>query len=326
VTPKPDVAVVVLAAGQGTRMRSAKPKVLHDVAGKPILAHVLAAASVLAPERTVVVVGHGADEVRARCGLPGVEFALQSEQLGTGHAVLAAAEVLGPWGGTLLVLNGDAPLLTSESLARLLGAHHAGGEGMTLLTYEVDDPSGLGRVVRGADGRVERIVEERDTDAATRALREVSPGCYAFDPRVWGLLRSLGAGNAAGEYYLTDVVTAYLSAGLPVRAVLGDDESRLLVGVNDRAQLAEAERLLRDRTRRRWLEGGVTMQAPATTVIDDTVELGRDVELEPGVILRGRTRVGDGARIGAYAVIDDCTVAAGAQVAPLTVARGRRLD
>lgn len=320
------LAVVVMAAGEGTRMRSRLPKVLHEAAGATLLAHVLAAVAPLRPERLVVVVRHGAEQVRAALADAPVECVDQGPRDGTGAAVAATRAALEGAFDTLLVLNGDAPLLRSESLERLLATQRAGGSGMSILSYEVDDPRGLGRVLRTATGEVAAIVEERDASAVERAVREVNPGTYAFDERVWSLLERLGDDNAAGEYYLTDVVAAYRAAGAPVRAVLGDDETRLLVGVNDRAQLARAEALLRARVRARWLTEGVTMQAPESTMIDADVRLARDVVLEPGVLLRGACTVGEGARVGAYAVLRDCAVAAGAVVAPHTVASGRRFD
>jgi bifunctional UDP-N-acetylglucosamine pyrophosphorylase / glucosamine-1-phosphate N-acetyltransferase len=322
VSPRP--TVMVMAAGQGTRMRSRLPKVLHEAAGRPLLGHVLRAARGLDPEAIIVIVGHGADDVRARFADAGVAFVDQPRQRGTGDAVACCAAAVAGRSGPFVVLSGDGPLVTAASLRALLADHAAaGGDGMTMLTYEVVDPAGLGRVRRGPDGSVLEIVEERDADAATLALHEVNPGTYAFDARLWTLLPSLSAANAAGEYYLTDLVAAYRRAGAPVRAVRGDDETRDLVGVNDRAQLAIADRLLRDRARRGWLEAGVTMIDPGTAYLDDDVVLGVDVTLEPGVTLAAGTRVGDGARIGAYAHLTGCEVEAGAAIAPHTVARGR---
>jgi bifunctional UDP-N-acetylglucosamine pyrophosphorylase/glucosamine-1-phosphate N-acetyltransferase len=239
--------VIILAAGQGKRMRSTLPKVLHEAAGKPLLGHVLDAARTTNPREIVVVVGHGAEEVKARFADQGLRFALQREQLGTGHAVAAARDVLEEVAGPYLVLFGDGPLVTPESLQDVFQAHHSGGGGLTLLTYEVEDPSGLGRVVRTTDGALEAIVEERDAPAELLGLREVSPGTYLLDDHLWSLLATLKSDNAAGEYYLTDLVAAYRERGLPLRAVQGFDETRLLVGVNDPEQLAVADRLLRAR-------------------------------------------------------------------------------
>jgi bifunctional UDP-N-acetylglucosamine pyrophosphorylase / glucosamine-1-phosphate N-acetyltransferase len=316
--------VMVMAAGQGTRMRSRRPKVLHEAAGRPLLEHVLIAARGLDPDVLVVIVGHGADEVRARFADPGLTFVDQPRQRGTGDAVACCASAVADRPGPFVVLSGDGPLLTAATLRALLAAHAAaGGEGMTMLTYEVDDPAGLGRVLRGPDDAVLGIVEERDADAPTRAIREVNPGTYVFDARLWTLLPDLSAANAAGEYYLTDLVAAYQRVGAPVRAVRGDDETRLLVGVNDRAQLALADRLLRERARRAWLAAGVTMVDPSSVYLDDDVALSGDVTLEPGVVLAAGTRVGEGARIGAYAHLSACEVDPGGAVPPHTVAVGR---
>ena len=293
-------------------MRSRLPKVLHEAAGVPMLAHVLDAARTLDPEPLLVVVGHGADAVRARFADAGVGFVVQERQRGTGDAVAVCAEALAGHPGPVVVLNGDGPLVEASSLARLLDAHAAvGGEGMTL---------------RGRDGGVRAIVEERDADEATRALREINPGTYAFDERLWDLLPTLGHANAAGEVYLTDLVVAYLQDGRRVRAVRADDETRRLVGVNDRMQLALADRLLRDRLRRRWMTAGVTMVDPGSVFLDADVALSVDVTLEPGVVLAAGTRVGEGARIGAYAHLSACDVLEGALVPPHTVARGRTFD
>jgi bifunctional UDP-N-acetylglucosamine pyrophosphorylase / glucosamine-1-phosphate N-acetyltransferase len=321
-----DLAVVVLAAGRGVRMRTSLPKTLHEVAGRPLVLHVLAALDALAPARRVVVVGYGAERVIETLARDDITYAHQETLLGTGDALRSAGVALGPWPGAVLVVNGDDVLVEAAVLRQLVDMQAAGGPGMTLLTYEVADPRGLGRIVRGSDGHVERIVEERDADDATRAIREVNPGSYVFDSLVWELLGDLDTRNGAGEYYLTDVVAAYLERGAPVRAVRGAHDGVAPLGVNDRAQLARAERSLRDRLHRRWLAEGVTMVAPESTHLDVDVTLAPDVTLEPGVILRRGTTVGEGARIGAYAVLAACTVAPGARVAPHTVATSRRFE
>ena len=321
-TSGPDLALVVLAAGKGTRMRSRLHKVLHPVAGRPMLEHVLRAAAPVGPERTVVVVGHGAAEVEARFSGMGVEFVFQREQLGTGHALLQSRELLERFDGDIMVLNGDAPLLTEAPLRSLHEHHRRTGAGMTLLTYEVDRPFGFGRVVRWRDGGVARIVEQGEVDEVTSSIREVNPGFYLFDRRVFSVAAGLRNDNPTGEYLITDLVALYSRAGHSVQAVLARDDAISVIGVNTRAQLAEAEQILRDRIRRGWLEEGVTMHCPDQTFIDDTVVLGRDVLLEPGVVLRGATRVGEGAQVGAYACLTDCLVNPEAVVAPHTVAVG----
>lgn len=317
-------AVVILAAGQGTRMRSALPKVLHEVAGRPLVEHVIRAVQALS-SRIIVVTGHGALEVEARLRDYPVSFVRQEEQLGTGHAFLQTQPLLADFEGPVMLLNGDAPLLTAPPLAALLARRHKTGAGMVLLTCEVTDPTGLGRVVRDSGGEVVRIVEEKEATTEERAIREVNPGFYLFDVGVFALVRELGNDNDAGEYYITDLVNLYHRQGRTVQAVLEPGELALQVGVNDREQLAYAERLLRDRIRRCWLHAGVTMIAPEQTFIDDTVRLAEDVTLYPGVWLKGKTVVGRGAAVGPYAVLEDCTVEPGAKVAPFSVRREERL-
>jgi bifunctional UDP-N-acetylglucosamine pyrophosphorylase/glucosamine-1-phosphate N-acetyltransferase len=315
-------AAIILAAGHGTRMKSSLPKMLHEVAGRPVLEHVLRAVLPLEPARTLVVVGHGAERVRERFRDMGVSFVLQERQLGTGHALRTALPELAEFSGDVMVLNGDAPLVTSETLGALRQGHREVQAGMTMLTYRVADPTGLGRIVRDDEGRLLRIVEEKDASAAEREIDEIGPGLYIFDRNVGELAGRLGNSNAQGEYYITEMPGLYLEAGLPVHTVLGRDETGQLVGVNDRAQLAQAERILRDRIRRRWLAEGVTMIAPEQTFIDDTVELARDVLLEPGVVLRGRVRLGEGVRVGAYSVLADVEIGPGEVVPPHTVRSG----
>lgn len=238
-------AVVILAAGQGTRMRSPLPKVLHEAAGKPLLEHVLLAVTPLGPERTVVIVGHRADDVEARFRDYPVTFVRQDFGLGygTGLALKQTQGALSGFAGDLLVLNGDGPLVKTATLRALVQAQAEQGEGMTLLTCVVRDPYGLGRIVRKDDGSVARIVEEKDATPEERALREINPGLYVFDRHVFELAAQLSNDNTSGEYYITDMVDLYLKAGYRVQGVLGDDETEVL-GVNDREQLALVERIL----------------------------------------------------------------------------------
>lgn len=313
-------AAVVLAAGQGTRMRSTVPKMLHEAAGRPILEHVLRAVAPLEPTRVVVVVGHGSEEVRARFAGRGIEFVEQREQLGTAHAFLQSERVLGDLDGDLMVLNGDGPLLTTDSLRSLLRAPGE-GDGMALLTCEIPHPEGYGRVVRNSGGAVSGIVEEKDANEAQRRIREINPGTYLFRRGAFARARRVGNDNAAGEYYLTDLVRIHLDEGLGVATAPCKSPDEAL-GVNTRAQLAEAERVLQERLRSAWMANGVTMLDPRTTYLHDTVTFGRDVVLGQGVVLEGRCQVADAARIGAYACLRDCVVAGGAAVPPHTVAVG----
>lgn len=318
-------AAVVLAAGAGTRMRSSRHKVLHEVAGAPLLEHVLRAVEPLGPRRVVVVVGHLGEQVKERFAGRGLVFAEQRELLGTGHALwqaeAQALEAFAPGeAGIVLVLVGDAPLVSSETLRRLLEAQGS-GPGMTLLTAEVPDPNGLGRIVRAADGTVERIVEHKDATPEQRAINEINAGFYAFDSGVFAHCRQLSRDNAQGELYITELLDIYRAAGLPTRAVTAGSYQEVLAA-NDRAELAAVDKVLRDRLRRRWLLAGVTMVAPETVFLDESVSLGRDVTLHPGVHLLGATTVGEGATVGPYAVLTDCRVEAGARVPPHTVAAG----
>jgi len=317
------LAVIILAAGAGTRMKSNTPKMLHEAAGKPLVGHVVDAALPLGAQHTLLVIGHGAGQVRDALSDRDVTFVLQEEQLGTGHAVKVALAQLDGFEGDVMVLTGDAPLLTSETLQRLRDSHRSSGAGASLLVYDAPDPTGLGRIVRDEAGKLARIVEEKDATPEEKAITEINPGFFIFDSHLRGFLDRLSNDNAQGEYYLTEVPLFYLEAGLEVHTVQGLDETGQLVGVNNRVQLAQAEKLLRDRIRRHWLLEGVTMIAPETTWIDAQVQLGRDVILEPGVILKGNTIVGDGARIGAYSVLEDATVNEGEVLEPLTTNRDR---
>ena len=320
------VTVVILAAGQGTRMRSAVPKMLHEAAGVPLLEHVVRAVKPLEPERVVLVIGHGADQIRERFESADVTFAEQRERRGTGHALMQANDAVRGTSGPLLVLNGDGPLIRSETLARLVEEQRKnGGVGMTLLTAVLDDPTGLGRIVRNPDdGTVAAIVEEKDADDDTRAIREVNPGFYVFDQDAFAFADRLDDDNASGEYYITDMVGLYLAAGRPVRAVLAPSQEEVLA-VNDRVQLARVDAVLRDRVRERWMRAGVTMIAPEQVFLDDGVVLESDVVLHPGVCLRGATVVRSGAVIGPYAVLTDCEVTEGAVVPPHAVIASRRV-
>ncbi len=247
-------AVVILAAGAGTRMRSSRHKVLHEAAGLPLLEHVLRATDELDARRVVVVVGHLGEQVRSafeeRAAAGRLTFAEQRELLGTGHALAQAEdEVMGAFGpgeaGTVLVLNGDGPLVRPETLRRMLAAQED-GPGMSVMVATVDDPAGLGRVIKGADGGIERIVEEKDASAEERAIREINAGAYAFDLGVFDRCERLGSDNAQGEQYITGLVDIYLEDGLPVRAVPAGAAEEALA-VNDREELLVVERVLRGR-------------------------------------------------------------------------------
>jgi bifunctional UDP-N-acetylglucosamine pyrophosphorylase/glucosamine-1-phosphate N-acetyltransferase len=308
------LTVVVLAAGEGKRFRSAVPKPLHQVAGRPLLWHVLAAAAPLKADRTVAVVGHGADEVTAAVGgfdLGPVDFAVQADQRGTGDALAAALPFL-EGDGDVMVLSGDTPLVSTALLEGLLAAHRTARATATLLTATLDDPTGYGRVLREAGGAVTGMVEERDATPDQRRLREVGAGMYVFRRPALDGLAELRPDNDQGEYYLPDLVPLVLAGGGRVATAEGPaDEVR---GVNDRVELAEAGTVLRRRLLERLMLGGVTVTDPATTFVDADVEVGQDTVLAPLTFLEAGTRVGSRCRLGpnvrlvACAVGDDAVV------------------
>jgi bifunctional UDP-N-acetylglucosamine pyrophosphorylase/glucosamine-1-phosphate N-acetyltransferase len=308
--------VVVLAAGEGKRMKSALPKVLHPLLGRTLLGHVLAAVAPLGAERVVVVVGHGADQVTAHLAdvAPQARPVLQAEQRGTGHAVRVALDDVPQADGTVVVINGDVPLLRPETVRALVEGHEAAGAAATVLAAEVADPTGLGRIVRDADGRLERIVEERDATGAQRAVREINAGSYVFDAgRLRDALGKLSTDNDQGEEYLTDVFGLLVAAGEPVGVHLAADATETL-GCNDRVELAGLRRLLRDRVNEGWMRSGVTICDPATTWIDVTVTVRRDAVIDQNTQLRGATVVDSGAVVGPDVTLVDTVVGAGATV------------
>ena len=306
---------MILAAGKGTRMKSARAKVLHEVLGVPLLEHVLRAVQAVRPEPLIIVVGHQADEVEAAFAGRGLVFARQDPPLGTGHALLAARERwAAPPRRTLLVVNGDVPLLRAETLAGLLEAHRRSGAAATLLTAELDEPGAYGRVVRDARGAVEAVVEARDASAEELGLREINAGIYAFE--VAPLLEVVGdlrPQNAQGEIYLTDVVRLLRAAGRQVAAMVSADPREAL-GVNSVAELGEAAHLLRKRRNEALMAAGARLEDPETIQVGLDVRLEADAVILPFTILEGKTTVAAGARIGPYARLVDTKVEAGAQV------------
>jgi bifunctional UDP-N-acetylglucosamine pyrophosphorylase/glucosamine-1-phosphate N-acetyltransferase len=313
--------VVVLAAGAGTRMRSSRPKVLHAIGGRSLLEHGMRAARGLEPESLVVVVGHGRDQVVAELAAidPAAVVAVQEHQRGTGDALaVGLAAVTRPTAstapGTVVVTYADTPLLTAETLQSLVAAHERSGAAVTVLTADVADPTGYGRIVRGTDGAVAGIVEQRDADDAQRAITEINSGFYAFDRAALpGLLSELRSDNAAGEVYLTDTVAGAVAAGLAVATVTVADTWQVR-GVNDRVQLAELGAELNRRTVYAWMRAGVTVVDPATTWIDADVVLAEDVTLAPNTQLHGACVVGVGASIGPDTTLTAVEVGAGASV------------
>nr|WP_243420866.1 bifunctional UDP-N-acetylglucosamine diphosphorylase/glucosamine-1-phosphate N-acetyltransferase GlmU [Micromonospora globispora] len=297
-------------------MKSALPKVLHPLLGRTLLGHVLAAAAPLAADRTVVVVGHGADQVRAHLAeiAPEATPVLQAQQLGTGHAVRIALDAAPDATGTVVVINGDVPLLRPETVTALVKAHEGAGTAATVLAAEVPDPAGLGRIVRDATGRLEQIVEERDATPEQRALREINAGIYAFDVvRLRDALGKISTDNDQGEEYLTDVFGLLNDAGEPVAVHVAADHVETL-GCNDRVELAGLRRLLRDRVNEAWMRTGVSILDPQTTWIDVTATVERDAMIDQNTQLQGATVVGAGAVVGPDTTLIDTTVGAGATV------------
>ncbi|MGI5338396.1 bifunctional UDP-N-acetylglucosamine diphosphorylase/glucosamine-1-phosphate N-acetyltransferase GlmU [Streptomyces sp. CA-181903] len=314
-------AVVVLAAGEGTRMKSATPKVLHSICGRSLVGHVVAAARELEPEQLVVIVGHAREQVSAHLGEidPDVRTAVQLEQNGTGHAVRMGLEELSREGirpdGTVIVVCGDTPLLTGATLRSLAETHAADGNAVTVLSAEVPDSTGYGRIVRdAATGAVTEIVEHKDATEEQRAIREINSGVFAFDGRLLAdALGKVRTDNSQGEEYLTDVLGILREAGHRVGAAVAGDHREIL-GINNRVQLAEARRLLNERLLHDAMMAGVTVVDPATTWVDVTVTFEPDALVHPGTQLLGATHVATGAEVGPNTRLTDTTVAAGARV------------
>ncbi|MDI3403510.1 bifunctional UDP-N-acetylglucosamine diphosphorylase/glucosamine-1-phosphate N-acetyltransferase GlmU [Streptomyces cavernicola] len=315
----PPAAVVVLAAGEGTRMKSKTPKVLHEICGRSLVGHVVSAAQELRPDRLVVVVGHAREQVVAHLTAADAEIrtAVQEEQNGTGHAVRMGLEELAAEravDGTVIVVCGDTPLLTGETLRALAATHAADGNAVTVLTAEVPDATGYGRIVRDAAGAVTAIVEHKDADDATRAIREINSGVFAFDGALLAdALGKVRTDNSQGEEYLTDVLGILRAAGHRVGASVAGDH-REIAGINNRVQLAEARRTLNDRLLERAMLGGVTVVDPASTFVDVTVTFEPDAVVHPGTQLLGATHVGADAEVGPNSRLQDTSVGAGARV------------
>ena len=333
------LGVIILAAGQGKRMRSATPKVLHLLGGKPLLSHVLDACAGLDPDRVLVVVGHGVDRIREAC--PGVDpacWVMQREQLGTGHAARCAADALGDFSGDVLILNGDVPLVAGRTLSRMLAAHRSAGRDLTLAVAALADPSGYGRVLRGPGGDIVGVVEERDASDAERAVREINVGLYlASADFLRAALAALDNRNDQGEYYLSDI--AAYGAGREARiGSVTIDDPREFRGVNGREELAWMEKALQKDVNRKWMERGVTLKDPDSTYIDAEVTIGEDTVIGPNSHLLGKTVVGarcridgsayltnarlaDGVHLRFSVVMDDCDLEDGVSVGPFAHVR-----
>ncbi|SDI90118.1 bifunctional UDP-N-acetylglucosamine diphosphorylase/glucosamine-1-phosphate N-acetyltransferase GlmU [Billgrantia gudaonensis] len=310
--------VVILAAGQGTRMRSSRPKVLHRLAGKPMVRHVLDTAGQLAADRLHVVVGHGAEAVREALSDTPVHFALQAEQKGTGHAVAQTLEALGQ--GKVLVLYGDVPLIRRDTLATLLA--EVSDSRLALLTVTLDDPTGYGRVLRNADGEAVAIVEHKDASERERAVHECNTGIMAMTAaqlRRW--LPRLSADNAQGEYYLTDIIAMAAAEGVRI-ATAQPSEALEVEGVNDRLQMARLERAHQARLAEELMREGVALADPARLDVRGQLRCGHDVEIDVGCIFEGEVELGEGVRIGAHCVIRDSHIGAETLIEPHSVIEG----
>ncbi|KAF0195614.1 MAG: bifunctional UDP-N-acetylglucosamine pyrophosphorylase / Glucosamine-1-phosphate N-acetyltransferase [Bacillota bacterium] len=303
-----NVAAIILAAGEGKRMMSSLAKTTHRIAGIPIVAHVARAAIGAEAERIVVVVGKDADQVIAACG-PGAEFVVQAERLGTGHACQQAEQLLGNYEGVVLVLCGDAPLITERTLKKMLTEHNNTGSVATVLTAFPRETRGLGRISRDASGAFKEIVEEKDADETELAIREINAGFYCFNSQaLFEALRHIDNNNAQSEYMLTDVL-ALLTTNGRVCTVITEDFSET-IGVNDRVWLSKAEEAMQARIREKLMWAGVTILSPSSTYIESDVAIAKDTVIYPGSVLRGSTHIGEGCEIGPHAILQNATIGA----------------
>jgi bifunctional UDP-N-acetylglucosamine pyrophosphorylase / glucosamine-1-phosphate N-acetyltransferase len=298
---------VILAAGQGTRMKSKLYKVLHPVCGKPMVQHVVEQISKLEIQEMVTIIGHGAEKVKAQLGEQS-GYALQAEQLGTAHAVMQAQEMLEGKEGITIVVCGDTPLIKAETMESLFKHHEKLSAKATILTARIEDPTGYGRIIRNEDGLVEKIVEHKDATDAEREINEINTGTYCFDNvALFEALRNVSNDNVQGEYYLPDVIEILKKQGEVVTAFQTNEFAETL-GVNDRVALAEAERIMRVRTNERHMRNGVTIIDPATTYIETDVVIGQDTVILPGTMIKGNTVIGPNCQIGPNSEIDSCEV------------------
>jgi len=317
------LAIIVLAAGEGTRMKSSLPKVLHPVCGEPMISLVLKSAKGLNPDRVITVIGHKADAVAEV--LKETEFAVQDKQLGTGHAVSTAENMLEGFDGTVMVLSGDTPLLRKETLFKLLDTHKNSGAAASILTAKMENPTGYGRIIRAEDGAVLAIIEEKDAGPEQKAVNEVNTGTYCFDKKkLFDALKKVGSDNKQGEYYLTDVIGILNGRSEKVMAS-GTEEPGETMGVNTRVQLAEADKVMRRRINEELMLSGVTIVDPDTTFISPSVEIGRDTVVLPMTFISGQTKIGENCTIGPSSRIIDCEIG-NSVIIEDSVVRGSRIE
>ncbi|MFD1486099.1 bifunctional UDP-N-acetylglucosamine diphosphorylase/glucosamine-1-phosphate N-acetyltransferase GlmU [Lacticaseibacillus baoqingensis] len=309
---------IILAAGKGTRMKSSLYKVLHPVCGKPMVDHVLTQVEKTDQDAVVTVVGHGAQAVEKALGNR-TQFVVQAEQLGTGHAVLQAEPLLGDQAGMTLIASGDTPLFTAETFEKLFAYHEAQGAKATVLTAVAPDPFGYGRVIRNADGSVQKIVEQKDATPAEAQVAEINTGVYCFDNQsLFAALHQVGNDNAQGEYYLPDVIEILKAQGAVVGAYQMADFTESM-GVNDRVALAAATKVMQRRINEAHMRNGVTMIDPATTYIDADVVIGNDTVIEPGVYLKGKTTIGSNCVVGTHSELINATIEDGVRITSSTI-------
>jgi bifunctional UDP-N-acetylglucosamine pyrophosphorylase/glucosamine-1-phosphate N-acetyltransferase len=322
-----DAAVIILAAGQGTRMKSRMAKVMHRAGGKTLIEHSIAAArGVAPPERVFVVVGHQADAVRAVAERAGVRSIHQTEQLGTGHAVMCGRDQLADLGGLLLVINGDCPMIRPCTLRQLADLVRTTGSAAAMITTDLDEPAGYGRIIREADGDVRAIVEHKAATTEQLDVREINAGFYCFDAALfWKHVNEIRPDNPAGEFYITDMIAILLGAGYRVTALKIASSSELL-GINNRVELAAVDRLMRKRKVRQLMLDGVTIEKPETVTIDADVRIGMDTVIEPFAQITGTTVIGEDCRVGASSIIENSVLADRVRVFPFSVIAASRLD
>lgn len=332
-SPSRPLTALILAAGKGTRMKSARAKVLHEVFFVPMIHHVLQAILLLRPSRTIVVVGHQQDEVRRALHDFPVDFAIQEQQMGTGHAVLAAEQTLAGTEGTVMIVCGDTPLIRNTTLQEMYDFHIASAATLTLMTTHLEDPTNYGRILISPDGGVEGIVEEKDASSEQKAIREINAGIYCIEkPFLFKTLHQVGTDNCQGEVYLTDIVSLAVTAGEKVGRFAASCAQDVL-GVNSRVELAAAHKEIQARRNIELMIEGVTMHAPETISVSAGSTVGRDSLLTAGVQIHGLSKIGDSCqmepgvilhdcilgdnvRVGAYSYLKDCTIASGTVIAP----------